>query len=133
MQQFQCCDNVKNLMINEAKFYQYFKNKTPQFSFTRIENTTALGTPDALCYNKKGHFFTIEFKVIKGYKIRFSPHQIAFHVKHSNNSFIMVTRTLKPDPILYEGSQIRDLVASGLRLEPIAKSLEACVKRLEAV
>ena len=120
-------------MINEAKFYQYFKNKTPQFSFTRIENSTALGTPDALVYNKKGHFFTIEFKVIKGYKIRFSPHQIAFHVKHSNNSFIMVTRAMKPEPILYEGSQIRDLVTSGLRLEPIAKSLDPCIKRLEAV
>jgi hypothetical protein len=109
-------------MINEAKFYQYFKNKTPQFSFTRIENTTALGTPDALCYNKKGHFFTIEFKVIKGYKIRFSPHQIAFHVKH-----------MKPEPILYGGHQIRELAASGLRLEPIAKSLDTCIKRLEAV
>ena len=120
-------------MINEAKFYQYFKNKAPQFSLTRIENSIALGTPDALCYNKKGHFFTIEFKVIKGYKIRFSPHQIAFHVKHSNNSFIMVTRTPMPDPILYEGSQIRDLVTSGLKLEPIAKSLEACIKILEAV
>jgi hypothetical protein len=120
-------------MINEAKFYQYFKNKTPQFSFTRIENTTALGTPDVLVYNKKGHFFTIEFKVIKSYKIRFSPHQIAFHVKHPLNSFIMVTRAMKPEPILYGGYQIRDLVASGLRLEPIAKSLDACVKRLEAV
>ena len=120
-------------MINEAKFYQYFKNKTPQFSLTRIENSIALGTPDALCYNKKGHFFTIEFKVIKGYKIRFSPHQIAFHVKHPLNSFIMVTRAMRPEPILYEGSQIRDLVTSGLRLEPIAKSLEACIKRLEAV
>ena len=120
-------------MINEAKFYQYFKSKTPQFSFTRIENTTALGTPDALVYNKKEHFFTIEFKVIKGYKIRFSPHQIAFHVKHPSNSFIMVTRTLRLEPILYEGSQIKYLVTSGLRLEPIAKSLEACIKRLEAV
>ena len=120
-------------MINEAKFYQYFKNKAPQFSLTRIENSIALGTPDALCYNKKGHFFTIEFKVIRGYKIRFSPHQIAFHVKHPNNSFIMVTRTSMPDPILYEGSQIRELATRGLRLEPIAKSLEACIKRLEAV
>ncbi len=133
MQHFQCCDNVKNHMINEAKFYQYFKNKTPQFSFTRIENSTSLGTPDALVYNRKGHFFTIEFKVIKGYKIRFSPHQIAFHVKHPLNSFIMVTRAMRLEPILYEGSQIRDLVTSGLRLEPIAKSLDPCIKILEAV
>ena len=133
MQQLPCCDNVKNTMINEAKFYQYFKKKAPQFSFTRIENSTALGTPDALVYNKKGHFLTIEFKVIKGYKLRLSPHQIAFHVKHPLSSFILVTRTSMPDPILYGGYQVRDLVASGLKLEPIAKSLDACIKRLEDV
>ena len=52
-------------MINEAKFYQYFKKNTPDFWFTRIENTAALGTPDALVYGKSGHFFTIEFKVTK--------------------------------------------------------------------
>ena len=40
-------------MINEAKFYQYLKNNTPELSFTRIENSTALGTPDILAYNKK--------------------------------------------------------------------------------
>ena len=118
-------------MINEAKFYQYFKNKTPQFSFTRIENTTALGTPDALVYNKKGHFFTIEFKVIRGYKIRFSPHQIAFHVKHSNTSFIMVTRAMKPEPLLYEGSQIMELVDSGLMLEPLCLGLGPACLMLE--
>jgi hypothetical protein len=29
----------------EAKFYQYFKKNTPNISYTRIENTSALGTP----------------------------------------------------------------------------------------
>ena len=47
----------------EAKFYQYFKKNTPNISYTRIENTSALGTPDVLAYNKNNTFFTIEFKV----------------------------------------------------------------------
>ena len=45
----------------EAKFYQYFKKNTPNISYTRIENTSALGTPDVLAYNKYNVFFTIEF------------------------------------------------------------------------
>ena len=120
-------------MINEAKLYQYFKKNAPCFWFTRIENSAALGTPDALVYGKSGHFFTIEFKVTKRYKLRFSPHQIAFHLRHPYNSFILATTTARPDPILYEGHQIRELAASGLRLEPIAKGLDACIERLEAV
>ena len=119
---------------NESQFWQYVKRNTPKIKWTRIENTSSLGTPDLLGYNTNNCFFTVELKVVKsGNKIRFSPHQIAFHVKHPLNSFIMVTRTMRLDPILYEGSQIRDLVTSGLRLEPIAKSLDPCVKRLEAV
>jgi hypothetical protein len=120
-------------MINEAKFYQYFKKNAPCFWFTRIENSTALGTPDALVYGKSGHFFTIEFKVTKRYKLRFSPHQISFHVRHPHNSFILATTTARPDPILYEGHQIRELAARGLSVEPCAKGLAACIERLEAV
>ena len=120
-------------MINEAKFYQYFKKNTPDFWFTRIENSAALGTPDALVYGKSGHFFTIEFKVTKRYKLRFSPHQIAFHLRHPYNSFILATTTAACCPILYEGHQIRDLATCGLRLEPIAKGLAACIERLEKV
>ncbi len=62
----------------ESKFYQYFKKEHTNISYTRIENTSALGTPDVLAYNKYNTFFTIEFKVSKSKK--FSPHQIAFHV-----------------------------------------------------
>ena len=120
-------------MINEAKFYQSFKKNTPDFWFTRIENSAALGTPDALVYGKSGHFFTIEFKVTKRYKLRFSPHQIAFHLRHPYNSFILATTTAACCPILYEGHQIRDLATCGLKLEPVAKGLAACIERLEKV
>jgi len=117
----------------EAKFYQYFRKNTPDISYTRLENSIALGTPDALAYNKYKVFFTIEFKVSKSKKVRFSPHQIAFHVKHPVNSFILI-KTLDACGLkLYEGSRIRELVACGLELDACASGLEACRLKLEGL
>ena len=122
----------------EAKFYQYFKKNTPNISYTRIENTSALGTPDVLAYNKNNTFFTIEFKVSKSKKVRFSPHQIAFHTRHPDNTFIMI-RTLGPlspntSPIsMFHGSRIRELVTSGLKLDACYLGFDACRLALEQV
>jgi hypothetical protein len=66
----------------ETKFYQEVKQNFKNFHLTRIENISIPGVPDLLCYNKNHTFFTIELKVTKSKKIIFSPHQIAFHVKH---------------------------------------------------
>ena len=117
----------------EAKFYQYFKKQTPNISYTRIENTTNLGTPDVLAYNKNNTFFTIEFKVTKSKNVRFSPHQIAFHVKHPKNTFILVA--CAPDQLvrLYPGHRILELVDSGLKLEPLCAGWEACRLELESL
>ena len=120
----------------EAKFYQQIKRNLKDFSFIRIENTSLLGTPDLLVYNTSGHFCTIELKVTKSKKIRFSPHQIAFHSKHPKNTFIMV-KTLGPLPpktssvSMYRGSRILELVDSGLKLEPDCLGLPACVLCLQ--
>ena len=122
----------------EAKFYQYFKKNTPNISYTRIQNTSALGTPDVLAYNKNNTFFTIEFKVSKSKKVRFSPHQIAFHVRHPNNTFIMV-KALGPLPkntssvFLYRGTRITELAACGLTLEACCLGLDACRLKLESL
>ena len=117
----------------EAKFYQYFKKHTPNISYTRIENTTSLGTPDVLAYNKNNTFFTIEFKVTKRYSVRFSPHQIAFHVKHPKNSFILVQTPDACGLKLYEGFKIRQLVACGLELDACCLGLAACRLKLESL
>ena len=117
----------------EAKFYQYFKKNTPNISYTRIENTSALGTPDVLAYNKNNTFFTIEFKVTKRNFVKFSPHQIAFHVKHPINSFIIVKTHDACGLKLYEGLKIRELVACGLKLDACSLGLEACRLRLESL
>ena len=122
----------------EAKLYKKLRKESKDISWIRIENISLLGTPDLLGYNNSGHFFTVELKVTKGKKIRFSPHQIAFHVKHPNNSFIMI-KTLGPlspntSPIsMFHGSRIRELAASGLSLDACCLGLDACRLRLNQV
>ena len=115
----------------EAKLYQKIKRNFTDFSLIRLENLSLLGTPDLLVCNTSGHFFTIELKVTKSKKVRFSPHQIAFHFRHPKNTFIMVQAlgpcTPNTFPIsMYRGSRIRELVASGLTLEACCLGLDAC-------
>ena len=113
-------------MKPEQKLYAKVKKFIPEISWIRLENLSLSGTPDLLGYNTNGHFFTVELKVCKGNKIRFSPHQIAFHIKHPQNSFIMV-EALGPSVVkLYEGSRILELDACGLELEARCLGLEAC-------
>jgi hypothetical protein len=110
----------------EQKFYAKIKKYFKTFSLIRLENNSLHGTPDLLVCNNNGHFFTIELKVCKGNKIRFSPHQIAFHVRHPHNTFIMV-ETLDPCTVkLFRGSRIMELDACGLKLEACRLGLDAC-------
>ena len=115
----------------ETKFWHELKRITPQITWTRIENTGVAGTPDLLGYNNNQHFFTVELKVTRGNSVRFSAHQIAFHKLHPKNSFIMV-KHLGPCVVkLYEGAQIMELGAWGLKLEPLCLELDACVYHLD--
>ena len=115
----------------ERKLYKKIKSKLTQFSWIRLENNSLLGTPDLLGYNNSGHFFTVELKVCRGNKIRFSPHQIAFHVKHPHNTFI-IAEALGPGTVkLFRGSRIMELEACGLKLDPLCLGLEACGLLLE--
>ena len=115
----------------ERKLYQKVKKSFSNFSLIRLENNSLHGTPDLLVSNARGHFFTIELKVTKSNKVKFSPHQIAFHVKHPRNTFILV-ETLDPrsskhvEYYLFPGSGILALEACGLKLEALATGLEAC-------
>ena len=122
----------------EAKFYQQIKINFKSFSLIRLENSSLLGTPDLLVCNTSGNFFTIEIKVSKGKKIRFSPHQIAFHVRHPHNTFILA-KTLGPctpntfSVSMYRGSRIRELVSSGLKLDACYSGWDACRLAIEQV
>ena len=110
----------------ERKLYQKLRKSIPQISWIRLENNSLHGTPDLLGYNNSGHFFTVELKVTKSNKIKFSPHQIAFHVKHPRNSFILVQHLGSGAVKLFPGSGVLALEACGLKLEPLCLSLDAC-------
>ena len=117
----------------ETKFWHEFKKNTPQIVWTRIENTGTFGTPDLLGYNKNHFFFTVELKVTRSNRIRFSPHQIAFHITHPMNSFILVKSLASSGVKLYEGSEIEQLVACGLKLDACSLGLDACRLKLETL
>ena len=117
----------------ERKLYQKVKNKLTSISWIRLENNSLLGTPDLLGYNNSGHFFTVELKVCKGNKIRFSPHQISFHVKHPHNTFILAD-ALGPSTVkLFRGSRIMELDACGFKLDACSEGLDACRLMFEKV
>jgi len=118
----------------EKDLWRELKRIKSKISWTRLENRSLLGTPDLLGYNDLGRFFLVELKLTKVNKIRFSPHQIAFFVRHPKNSFVLVAGS--PDPKLvrlYPGHRILELVTSGLKLEPLACGLEACVGWFESL
>ena len=113
-------------MKPETKLWHELKRITPQISWTRLENTSVFGTPDLLGYNNSGNFFTIELKVTKGNKFKFSQHQIAFHVRHPKNTFICIQHLGSGAVKLFRGSQILELAACGLELEACCLGLDAC-------
>ena len=121
------------MVRNESELWHYLKKKTPNIIWTKIENTSHFGTPDLLGYNKNNTFFTVELKVSKSNKLRFSPHQIAFHIQHPKNSYIIAIQLLDQGLKLYEGNQIESLATQGLKLEPICEGFESCIERLEGL
>ena len=118
----------------ERDLYKKLKREIKTISWIRLENWALLGTPDLLGYSPLGNFFTLELKYTFIYKIKFSPHQIAFHVKHPKNTFILVACTPERGLVrLYPGHQILELVDSGLRLEPLCAGWDACRLKLESL
>ena len=120
----------------EAKLYQKLRKKSKGIIWNRIENLSVPGMPDLLGYNTNGNFFTVELKVTRGNKLKFSPHQIAFHKTHPHNTFIIAavrgSRGLKLIQ-MFRGSRILELAACGLELEACRLGLGASCLELEAL
>ena len=123
--------------ISERQLWKKLKNESKRITWTRLENWALFGTPDLLGYSPNGNFFTVELKTTSPKKpksVRFSPHQISFHLKHKKNTFVLVACALDLGLVrLYPGSRILELVDSGLRLEPLACGLTSCVSVLEGL
>ena len=104
---------MKNALTSERKLYQDLKKNTPSIIWNRIENLSLLGMPDLLGYNNNQHFFTVELKVAKGNKVRFSPHQIAFHKSHPKKTYILLKPLGQRSLKLIPGSEIHELWSVG--------------------
>ena len=101
-------------MKAESKLWQKVKKNTPNIIWTRVESWASFGFPDLVGYTEKRGFFTMELKVTKSNKVTFSPHQIAFHVKHPTNTFILVATHEQSIPKLYPGACALELSQLGL-------------------
>ena len=117
----------------ERKLYQKIKKNIKSISWIRLENLSSSGTPDLLGYNDSGTFFTIELKVTRSNKVRLSPHQIAFHVKHPHNTFICIEHLGSGTVKLFEGSKVQELAACGFKLDACCLGLDACRLKLESL
>ena len=123
-------------VITERQLWKELKNESKRISWTRLENWALFGTPDLLGCAPSGNFFTLELKSTSPKNaqfVRFSPHQISFHIKHKKNTFILVACALDQLVRLYPGSRILELVDSGVSLEPLACGLSDCVSLLEGL
>ena len=128
---------VKDVTLSERKLWKKLKNESKRISWTRLENWALFGTPDLLGYAPSGNFFTLELKstTVRNHKfLRFSPHQISFHMKHKKNTYVLVACSPELGHFrLYSGSRIRELADLGLKLEPLACGLGPCARLLEGL
>ena len=128
---------MKTVALSERHLWRKLKNESKRITWTRLENWALFGTPDLLGYSSSGNFFTVELKstTLKNPNfVRCSPHQISFHIKHKKNTFILVACSLELGHFrIYSGSQILELVDSGLKLDPLACGLSSCSRLLESL
>ena len=125
-EKYRCVILVQQFSLKpESKLWQKVKKATPNIRWTRVESWASFGFPDLVGYTEKRGFFTVELKLTKTKKITFSPHQIAFHIKHPTNTFILVATPDQRTPKLYEGAAIRELAACSLELAACGLPLAA--------
>ena len=121
--------------MSERQLWRKLKNESKRITWTRLENWALFGTPDLLGYANSGTFFTVELKVTTPRKpnfVRFSPHQISFHITHKKNTFVLVACALDQLVRLYPGSRVREL-GNLSKLEPLACGLPSCSRFLEKI
>ena len=119
--------NPKNTWVQKLNYIKNLRPKPLELSGHGLKTLAYLVLPDLLGYNTSGHFFTVELKITRANKLKFSPHQIAFHVAHPKNTFILA-EALGPRLVkLFHGSRIRELAACGFKLEACSLGmLAAC-------
>ena len=107
-------------MKPEIKLYNRVKNNLENCYITKLENRGALGVPDLLIgFNNPCKFVMVELKVVKtGRKVKLSPHQVSFQVRHIKLPVFTIVETT--DKILvYSAKQAIVLVEQGIKCDPL--------------
>ena len=105
----------------------------PEILFTRIENLSSHGTPDLLCYNKKGTFFTCKYAVAELKKSGltrvigsiFNPADFLHRMFGKKPNELRKLRKMKQD------DEIRNLLASRFDREMLTVLLQ--VERIDSL
>jgi hypothetical protein len=113
----------------ESALNKKIADNLPDACVTRLESRTGLGIPDMLIA-LGDTFVMLENKgcPLGSKKLMLSPHQVAFHIKHSilyAPTFIMVQHQLRTEKYkslsLYEGKQAIELLEKGILAEPLLR------------
>jgi hypothetical protein len=96
-----------------------FSDLPSSIELTRLENCSVPGIPDVLMMDHKKRFHLIELKAHSGNKVRLSPHQIAFGLRHRDaNCWLLVKKTGTDSKnfeiFLYKSSEAMELFEQGL-------------------
>lgn len=111
----------------EARFIQSFRENILNSRMTRIESRVGLGTPDAIVALSNGRIVLIEYKVVKpnGVKVRLSPHQVSFMMRHASFGAPVFLMVLKKRTVgirggmlyVYEAGQAMEVFEHGLEVK----------------
>ena len=108
-------------MKPETKLYNRIKDNLDNCYITKLENRGgALGVPDLLIgFNSPCKFIMVELKAVKtGYKVKLSPHQVSFQVRHIKLPVFTIVET-KDNLLVYSAKQAVSLVEQGIKCEPL--------------
>ena len=115
----------------ESALFKNVKKKLVDALVVPLENRVNLGIPDCLIATPPTYSM-LELKVVKtGKKVRLSPHQIAFALKHGSMgmpTYILVqwhpkgtTKASETRLLLYHGTQAQELHERGVDTLPVAQ------------
>tara|TARA_R110000751_G_scaffold142613_1_gene246038 strand:- start:244 stop:666 length:423 start_codon:yes stop_codon:yes gene_type:complete len=89
---------------------------------SRLESYVTPGFPDCIIFHNVTGFFTVELKLVQpSNKIKVSPFQIAWNMRHSlagANSYILVGGLPKQQIKLFHGCKTKELAQSTVDLVP---------------
>jgi hypothetical protein len=109
-------------MTEKSGVWDTLRKGCPQVQWMRLENLVGTGMPDVNgCLNGVEVWLELKY-VASGFKIHFQPTQPPWIFRRALSGGRVYVLARKEDVLyLYHGSQIRELVAQGLRLQPILR------------